>query len=584
MADDPESQAQALARARRTALALCAAGLVLYALCRLMLPLRGLGNADIAGILYEADIINDGGLPFVDTVDIKSPGTFFLVAAVFRFLGRELWVLKLAYAAWALLAAPAIWIAARRLHGRGEVGVLATGGAVCLYLLSIGMFDFNYSAWMTPAYAWAFACLLLGLRGRAGMHALAGAFAGLAYLLKSQAVVLAPLFVTLWWWSRRRGEPGATWSAWAWWLVGAALAFAPLVGLYAARGALEPLVAALVPVEVAREYASRIQPKTSWPLVAAWKVPLQMWRAFPLQTLLALAAVVGFWRERRTGTEGQVATGMSGRTDEPIAPQLLLLGWSVVGCGLGGLRYYVHYLTQYLPALALLAAHPAAYRWLLRWPGEGARAWLRRAPALFILVSCIGQVAWHLYTIPRGRATRIDHRGNRNAGRAGLYIKQRTRADECIYVWGWSAWSAYYWSDRRACSPLFKALGQVTEYNQNSLITRSRSTDFKPGPAADRLLADLRARPPAFFVRTIPFFPGVRRDPLDQFTELRGLLDAEYLLRERFGRVLVYERLDHIPEKQRAAASKRKIEVPPLPPPRPGDEEVEDEASDSDED
>ena len=63
-----------------------------------------------------------------------------------------------------------------------------------LYLAAIGCFDLNYSAWMATPYAWAFACLLLGLRGRSGWHLLAGVFAALAVAIKAQAFVLAPCF------------------------------------------------------------------------------------------------------------------------------------------------------------------------------------------------------------------------------------------------------------------------------------------------------------------------------------------------------------------------------------------------------
>lgn len=545
-------------RAHKLAYGLCAAGVVLFVLTRLLHPIKGLGNADIGGILYQADILRDGGLPYRDAIDMKSPGPFFLVAAVFVLFGRELWIVKLAYAGWALLAAPAIWLAARALYGRGDRGTIAAGAAVLLYLQTIGMFDFNYSAWMTPAYAWAFALLLLALTGRPRLHVAAGAAAGLAFLFKTHALVLAPAFACVWLWARRRGLPGAGWRAWPAWLLGALMAFAPLVLLYAARGATGHLLAGLFPIEWAVQYAERTDTEEHW-LWRAYRIPLQVGRAFPLQTWLGALALVGVWWSRRHAPRDMPAGA------RPVAPQLLLLAWSVVGCGLGGQRYYIHYLTQYLPALALLAAHPAA--WTVP-PGPGRPRTLGRAALAVTAALAI----WQLSLLPRGRAARVDHRGMAGAATVGEIIREHTRPDECIFVWGWAGWPVYYWADRRSCSPIFKGLGQVTDANQNSLFRRSRATDFRPGPYADMLLEALRERPPAYFVRLRPFFPGVRHDPLDQWKELHDLIEKQYVFRERHGKLYLFERLDRLPPEEREAArrkgetagAKPKLEIKPV--------------------
>ena len=38
----------------------------------------GFASHDVAGILHEAMVLHDGGLPYVDTFEIKAPGTFWL--------------------------------------------------------------------------------------------------------------------------------------------------------------------------------------------------------------------------------------------------------------------------------------------------------------------------------------------------------------------------------------------------------------------------------------------------------------------------------------------------------------------------
>lgn len=506
---------------RRRAALLVVAGVLLLVATRVCHPISGLGNADIAGIFYEADRIREGLVPYVDTIDMKPPGTFFLIAAVFEWFGRSLAAVKWFYIFWAALGGPAMWVAARALYGRVD----AAAAAAALYLAWIGTFDFNYSAWMTPMYAWAFAWLMIGVRrGRWWGHLAAGTCAALALALKGQAIVLAPVFVLVWLWGRWRREVGATWGAWALWVVGAGLGVMPLVGWYAGHGAVGELIAALVPVGEAAAYAARVQPEGWW-FLKIGRVVLQLARVFPLHALLASAVVVAaMWTRRR----GDVPKDMSA----PIAPQVVFLGMSVVGCGIGGLRFYVHYLPQYLPALALLAVHPLGLRW---WAGRGRFGWV--VPAAAAVVAAV-----LVLRIPLGYAANVDYRGSKNADVVGEYVQRRTTEDETILVWGWAAWGAYFYADRRSPSAIFKVLGQVTEYNQNGMFTRSRSANFVDGPHAQRLLADVKKAPPAFIIKTSMFFPGVKRDPMTQWSGMQKIFVRDYVLVAKFGRIRVYER------------------------------------------
>lgn len=525
----------AVLRTRGPAL-LIVLGVALLLATRAWHPISGLGNADIAGILYEADRICEGQVPYVDTLDMKSPGSWFLFAAIFCgpgsawWAGRSIEAVQLAYTGWMLLAAPAIWLAAVCLYGRG----LAAASAVSLYLLAVGCFDLNYSAWLTTPYAWAFAGLLLGLRGRWWGHLLGGVAAALAVAIKANAFVIAPCFVVVWLWARRRGDAeewrGATLSAWPLWAAGALLGLAPLLLWYQAHGAVGPLLRGLFPLGTAGVYGAAAQAETWW-VWRAWKIPLQLVAVFPLHVGLALAAFLGVWK-RREGSP-------------PVVPQCVLFGFSVIGCGVGGMRFYVHYLAQYLPALALLAAHPRAWQYLRR--GWGTAPWRTRwAPALLAAVCGVTALTL-LLQIPLGRAVRVDHRGNPRARLVGEYIAARTTPEDTVQVWGWAGWSVYFWADRRAPSPVFKVLGQVTDYNQNGLFSRSTATDFRPGPAADVMLAAFRTAPPAFFVRNASFFPGVKRDPLEMWPEMLEIFKKQYVLRERFGKMRVYELRSRIP-------------------------------------
>ncbi len=517
-------------RERLATIAVCAVGLVAFALVRAFHPVQTLGNPDIAGILYNADLLNDGLLPYKDSIDLKPPGAFFVVAAVFRLFGRDMPALHAAYGLFVLLGAGAIWVAARALHPQRSLGVPAA--ATALYAFSIAMFDMNYSSWMATPYAWSFALLLRGFRsGSAVSHAAAGALAMVSVLFKTQAVVLAPLFALVWLWARRRRLRGASFGAPLAWLGGATLAAAPLFVLYAANGAHPELVRGVFPIGEALEYTARMDDRASiWEPLAGFA--RRQAKAFGLPFVLIVACAIGLVRERRAG-----------RTPDPVAPQLLFYLTSAWGCGIGGMRFYLHYLPQLLAAVALLAAHPAAWSWLATAAGKGASRTARVLASLHVIVLG-GGLLFAAVQIPRGKANVVDHKGMRSAIEVGELIKSRTAPDDRVLCWGWSAWPVYYFADRRSPSAVFKVLGQVTEFNGDVSHPNGNVIHFRSGPLADRLLSDVEASPPAFVVRATPFFPGIVNEPLDEFEPLKRIFDERYRLVKQVGQLGVYQRID----------------------------------------
>lgn len=515
---------------KRPALAILALGLVAFAATRAFHPVHGVGNPDIGGILYSADTINAGLLPYRDTIDMKQPGTFFLVAGIFRLSHSVVW-LQIAFALWLLSGAPAIWLAARALHPNDERPGLGPAIGTAVYLLIAGAFDLNYAAWMMVPYAWSFAMVCRGLRSNAfASHVLAGALAMLAYLFKAQAVVLGPLFFVLWLLARRRKRAGATFGAWGGWLLGATLALGPLLALYAAAGAVRELIGGLVPLEDAGVYGQKRVDLAS-ELEVLWKLPRQHGRAFFLPLVLGAAGAIAIIRANRKGT----------RKYPSLWPALLFYGFSIAGCAIGGRRFFIHYLPQCLPALALVAAHPGALDWLFAPRSDlGSRPWLVAARLHAVLA--VGLLLFSLGRIPFGKNALVDNPGSPVVEQAGRYVREHSRPDEPLLVWGWAGWGSYYFAERRSPSKVFKVLGQVTEYNDNTAFSKGTSIGFKPGPYADLLLADMRARPPVFIIRSSPFFPGTTGDPLDQWTEMRALLTREYKVATRFGHLIVYER------------------------------------------
>src|SRR5690606_17782823 len=142
------------------------------------------------------ELLLDGGLPYVDTVEIKPPGAFLLAAGSIASLGRSLEGLQLLFAAWLGLGALGVWLASMAVHAPssspdadGAEGAHGAHGAhdartvrrtaamaAMVALVTMAMFSYNYSAWMAPLSALAVGSALHGMRhDRRTAHVLAGA-------------------------------------------------------------------------------------------------------------------------------------------------------------------------------------------------------------------------------------------------------------------------------------------------------------------------------------------------------------------------------------------------------------------------
>ncbi len=541
-------------RSRRfVTMLLLGVGLLLFVVVRARLWLDDFGNPDIGGIAYTADLIRAGGLPYVDTVEFKAPGAFFVVAAIFGVFGRSMGALQLGYSLWLLAGAPAIWLATQAASSgptkqegpdpdpRGPALAVAT------YLLYAGMFDLNYSSWMMPAYAWAWAATQRGLwaveaRGRGGIAVAAGFFGVSAFLLKRQAVVLGVAMLVAWGVALRRKAPGArVWTP-GLWTAGGALGLAPLALLYAVRGHGGVFFEGLFAFGKAAAYAE-VGGGGVGGLPLAGKVAWQLIATYPVALGLTLVALVGW---AMAGAERRA-------TWPPMLPALVLLAVSIAAGGLGGARFFLHYLVQDLPALALLAGHPgtlAVFDELL----DGRVAVSRRAGAGALSLGLAGVLAWQGLQIARGDGHRYDamprrlESGKTAAQAAGEHIRSRTRPEDTIFVWGWTAWRVPFWAERLNATRVHKPLGTLTEFNTNGTFFEARPIHFRSGPYADEVLEDFRAHPPAYIVHSNSYTTTFMcdSDPLLEFVALAELIRTEYTPEAQYGDLFLYVRKDRL--------------------------------------
>ena len=489
-------------------------------------------NPDIAGIVYNAELILDGGRPYLDTLEIKPPGAFLLTAASISLLGRTLEALQLFHALWLALGAVGIWWAARAIaddEAEPQLGPRCAAVGVAVYLVSAAMFSYNYSSWMTPAYALAVGAALRGMRRGSGWHqVLAGAAALAAVLIIQRAAVLAIVLPGLWIWARRRGWPGVHPRLWVQWIGGALLVGIPLV-LWFGVGEAGLLFSGVVPVGVGLDYAASADGSAFGSAIAALpQLAEEFWWPVGLVTLAAIATATS--RNRDFGA---------------WFPGLLWLAASIIGAGLGGGRYYLHYLVQYAPALALLAASPALVRagqTAAREPeadtagSERLRARIVMALAVVISVAQLGEIGLgegHRY---EAMARRLKD-GKSAAQAAGAHIRAQTTEDDTIFAWGWTAWRVYYWAQRRSFSRVYKPLGSLTTFNTNTAFEPGQGIEFRDGPIAEQVLVEFDANPPAYVIYSPSMVQafGAKHEPLEDYVGLRDRITRDYVPEAQFG-------------------------------------------------
>lgn len=478
-------------------------------------------NADIAGIAYQADLIRAGGLPYIDTLEVKGMGTFWLWAAIIAVFGRSLFAIQAAYVGWHGLGMLGVFVGARTLYGHRHPYAAAL--ATAFYGAHALMFSYNYSGWMTPLLAWTFALVVLSLQRPSWVRSImAGAVGVTAYLFKHQAIGFVAAFPALAFWAHRTRAPGMRAATIVGWALGVTAVLAVPLAVYGRLGRWDALAAGLFPLERVSGYRAAAAEIGTLELAA--RATLQFVVAFPVGAVLLTVLAIGL----------AIARTSEDRDVIPVA------GFFVASCitiAIGGARFFPHYLIQYLPATALLVGHPAG---LLR------HATRRRWPYVLVGLS----VLFQLLQIAAGRAIRNDivvprlSDGRSAAQAAGAYIRERTTPLDRIQVWGWTAWPVYFWAERRAPGRIYKPMGTVTSTHGSTAFRRSPPIRFQPGPAADEFLETLERDPPAYFVYSSAFVTsfGSPNDPIEAFVGLRRLLAERYVPVADFGDLRLFER------------------------------------------
>lgn len=441
----------------------------------------GFASHDVGGILYGSMLLHAGLLPYVASVELKAPGTFYLAAALAGPEGRDIAALQIAANLTALASLLALAGVAWRLWGGAAAFVAAL--VYALHDAALDRMDANYVTWAQLPQILAMAAGLAAARARGrgrglATWALAGALCGAAALCKQPAgVILVPVAV----WALRCARR-FDWIAAAAVLAGFVGAHVPVALHYAAHGELAALVRGYAFNPWGLAYIT--QRGDAGPLAELREGLLATVHTLALPLALAGFAVVRRL-SRRPGPEGQ----------DPSDRQGWLLLWlaATLAAACVGLRFYRGYYLAVLPPLCLLAAAPWGVRSLLRRPLPRARA----AIAALVIVALGARAVADL------RAIRADRQRPHDAGVRAVarYVERHSGPGDTIWVWGWHLWGAYALTGRLAGSRVYKTLGLLTPPNDDTWRRPASSPQVSPeNPWMAVLVEDLERTRPAVIV------------------------------------------------------------------------------------
>ncbi len=431
----------------------------------------------------------DGGALYVDVIDRKPPLPFL----AYRFLATDDFRPVRGFVALLILAA-ALVVADEAARRWGDRAGWVAGLVMALGPSALGPLDAQAANFELFALLPIVVAVVAAARGWA---ATAGAALAVAVLCKQPAAVtIVP--VAWWWWQTRR------WAGVGRGLVGGAVATLVLTAPFGLWRVVE------------------------WALLGTGSY-LALGGSeltFALLRLLALVGItVGFWGGAwLLAAAWRPAGSLVARTERWADPDLwLLLGASCVGV-VAGFRFFPHYLTQLLPALALLAGRGVVRRPSWRWL---ALTWA-------VVGSLVGAaLSWQVVFTdpPRYEQAVAD------------FARANSAPGDEILVWG-NEPGIYWLSDRQPAGG-FTHSEFFTGYSGGRPAAASSAATVPDEELYREWIERLEADPPVLvFDTAAAFLRGGKWFPIRGYPELTRLLDERYERVDTIRGVPAYRLLD----------------------------------------
>lgn len=490
----------------------------------------GFRNLDVTGIVYNARLLLAGDLPYLDSVEVKPPGAFLLVAPALWLLGlRGVWLLAVVWGALTSLAAGALAKACYGDRWGRRVALLHAAASVVA-----NDADINYSFWMALPFTLAAAAAARATRARTEWHyavcwSFAGALALLAVSIKPSAWPLLFLFFALWLRELWRRELVRALALPAWGACGAMLAALLIALPFLAQGRLDVLGAGLRKVQsFGSEYVGLVVRGAGGYLNAAG-IGMQ---CLPDQLPGMLGVALLGCLPGRFGLRGSRLG---------FVPWVFLLG-ALLGVTMT-LRFFTHDNAQLWPALAVISLRPSGMvaRLFVALEARGREKWVRWLPVTLGLLAALPGLwerFWlHWYFVNNDRHV------------AGICAKMKPllRPEDTVLAWGWQAWSVYEHCGRRAPGGVYKTIGTLTTLNTNTCNRGYGRLQLRQGAITERFMHELEQQPPGMILWST-YHQDMGGDPLDDWAALSALLEQKYVMAASEKQLIAYVRRDRLPQ------------------------------------
>lgn len=478
-----------------------------------------------------AAILMDRGLPYLNAVENKPPGIFYVYLATYSLFGKyNMTAVHMVTFFWTLATGVLLGFFAKKLGGKSAALL-----ALLFYLtfstaLYPKMIAANCEIFMALPYSLAVLLLWYAyIRENGYLLFLSGFMSGLAVLTKQVAgvqvvaiavfiLVLIPLL-----YGKKRILPSI--AAFAKYCVGFVLTVGGVALLLYKKGILADLIFWSI-TEPRRYISLGVASQDFMSQILAEFVP------FVLSTVI-LWVLSCIWMKH-------VVAGLRNQEKSLLSHfSLFLILWlltSIYAAFLGN-RMYGHYFIQVLPPLSLMAAL-AAGKYFDQKSESRSRYWKAAILALTVIPGIVftGMAISFEGTTDTWGEMKPDFRP------ATEYIKTHTRPNDKIFVWGWFP-PIYVYSERTPSTRFVSAM-MLTGYKQGNALNEKDRADItwiSIPEAWPMLETDLNRDPPELIIDTSPGnYHDFGRYPLRNYPIMKAFVDKNCHMEKKIGGTDIY--------------------------------------------
>ena len=493
-------------------------------------------NEDTAGIAYSSNLIIQGGLPYVHTVEMKAPGSFFVLAQWWSWFGNSLENAQVLMFIWSFFAACGIAIGSWFLYGSLWIACLSAWLYIYLSPFTDSI-DINYGAWMATPYIFSASVLWwiyresqiqstynqhptkeeqipLQSRKLLILYITLGIFIASAALMKRQGAAIFPLALLVIY-QVSADKPKALLGLIGGTLLGFTVFFIPywqqdhlfegVQSYFFSKSGWHYLASNLIETKINVSPTVEKLPRL-WDGLIGTPIHLPITSAMSGLVVIYSLLVHKPNPQSQAEPEKQVTPPIDFRLLSILCAFALL---SFVGTALG-LRFFKGYYLQMLPALIWLGTYPViwqrAYRCFISFfvPKSRSHFLVQKLLILIFLASLPFAItsSWHHLSKARKMRSGPLYLPALQIKEISQKIKVNTQADDKIWVWGRWAWPSYYYSERQSATRYFKNLGVLTTQLSNTWNPKRKSapTRFNPQSPWQEAMTELRAQPPQWII------------------------------------------------------------------------------------